>query len=197
MTAIVLGATGATGSDLLKQLLNDEVFDRIIIFVRRKIDLLHPKLQIQEVNFDEPEHWKHLVKGDVLFSCLGTTLKTASSKAGQWKVDYEYQLAFAKAASENKVTHYVLVSAKLASSKSIFFYSKMKGKLEDAVRELTFQKLNIFNPPLLLRKNTDRTGEKIAYKIIHTLNKIGLLLSQKPLDTEELAREMVRVVKEI
>lgn len=195
MKALLIGATGATGSDLLILMLKDDYFDRVDVFVRRNINLRHAKLHTHVVDFNEPNQWKHLVQGDVLFSCLGTTLKSAGSKAAQWKVDYEYQLAFAKAASENKVSHYVLISAKMASSKSVFFYSKMKGRLEEAVRELTFPKLSIFNPPLLIRKNTDRIGEKIALVIFRTLNKIGILLSQKPMDTEELAREMVRVVK--
>ena len=125
-----------------------------------------------------------------------STLKIAGSKAAQWKVDYEYQWAFAKAASENKVSHYVLVSAQMASPNSIFFYSKMKGKLEQAVRELSFQKISIFNPPLLIRKNTDRPGEKIGHAIFHTLNKLGILLSQKPLPTEKLAEQMILAAKE-
>ena len=71
----------------------------------------------------------------------------------------------------------------------------MKGKLEEDVRKLKFQKISIFNPPLLIRKNTDRIGEKIGYAIIHTLNKLGILLSQKPLPTEKLAQDMIEVAK--
>ena len=195
MKALLIGATGATGSDLLNLLLKDNYIDRVDVFVRRNINLKHAKLHTHVVDFNEPNQWRHLIEGDVLFSCLGTTLKSAGSKATQWKVDYEYQLAFAQAASENKVSHYVLISAKMASSKSVFFYSKMKGRLEEAVRELTFPKLSIFNPPLLIRKNTDRIGEKIALVIFRTLNKLGILLSQKPLSTEALAQEMIRAVK--
>ena len=72
----------------------------------------------------------------------------------------------------------------------------MKGKLEEAIRELNFPKLSIFNPPLLIRKNTDRTGVKMAYEIIRSLNKLGMLLSQKPLPTEKLAEQMIQVAKE-
>jgi uncharacterized protein YbjT (DUF2867 family) len=195
MHALIIGATGATGKDLMNLLLTDPTFDRIDIFVRRNIDLQHAKLKTHLIDFDHPEQWKHLVQGDVLFSALGTTLKAAGSKEAQWKIDYEYQYQFAKAARENNVANLVLVSAGMASPKSMFYYSRMKGKLEVAVKALNFQKLDIFNPPLLIRKNTDRGGEITALKTLKYLNKIGLFSSQKPLPTEVLAQSMINVAK--
>src|SRR5690606_17511358 len=121
MIALVLGATGATGKDLLNLLLEHNQYERVEIFVRTKINIEHPKLTIHIINFDAPEQWKDLVKGDVLFSCLGTTLKVAGSKEAQWKIDYDYQYNFAKYAKENGVRNYVLISAAFASSKSRLF----------------------------------------------------------------------------
>lgn len=95
--------------------------------MRRDLGLRHEKLKIHVIDFDKPKQWKHLVKGDVLFSCLGTTLKAAGSKEAQWKIDYEYQYQFAKAARENDVDKYVLVSTSLASPDFLFFYTRMKG----------------------------------------------------------------------
>jgi hypothetical protein len=71
-------------------------FPQVEIFVRRDLDLQHEKLKIHVIDFDKPEQWNHLVNGDVLFSCLGTTLKVAGSKEAQWKIDYDYQYEFAK-----------------------------------------------------------------------------------------------------
>ena len=166
MRALVIGATGATGKDLLELLLKDESFQQVDIFVRRDPGLQHEKLKVHIIDFDEPEQWRDLVKGDVLFSCLGTTLKAAGSKAEQWKIDYEYQYRFAKVAQENKVKHYVLVSSANASPNSLFYYPKLKGKLEEAVKALGFPNLSIFKPPLLVRKNSDRFAELIALKVI-------------------------------
>ena len=129
MKILLIGATGATGRDLLKLLLDDSEVDSVVIFVRRDVGIEHHKLTIHVIDFEKPEEWVHLVNGDVLFSCLGTTLKDAGSKAAQWKVDYDYQYSFAKAARQNGVECYVLVSAMNASSNSGFFYSRMKGKL--------------------------------------------------------------------
>jgi dTDP-4-dehydrorhamnose reductase len=161
------------------------------IFVRQNPGLQHEKLKVHVIDFNIPEQWQHLVKGDVLFSCLGTTLKAAGSKEAQWKIDFDYQYNFAKAASQNKVVRYVLVSADFASPNSPFYYSKMKGQLEVAVKELKFPGLTIFKPPMLIRKNSDRTGEVIGLKLIKLFNKAGLLRSQKPLPTEVLAQAMI------
>ncbi|MFF3025378.1 NAD(P)H-binding protein [Gottfriedia sp. NPDC057948] len=195
MHALVIGATGATGKDLLELLLKDDSFHQVDIFVRRNLVIKDSKLKVHVIDFDKPEQWKHLVKGDVLFSCLGTTLKVAGSKEAQWKVDYEYQYQFAKYARENNVNNYVLVSSGYSSPNSLFFYTRMKGQLEEDIKALQFPKLTIFNPPLLIRKNTDRTMEAISFKVIQFVNKIGIFRSQKPLATDKLAQAMINSAK--
>ena len=135
------------------------------------------------------------MKGDVLFSCLGTTRKDAGSKAAQWKVDYDYQYSFAKAARQNGVECYVLVSAMNASSKSLFFYSRIKGKLDEDVTNLGFPKLLIFKPPSLIRKESDRKMEKMGVKVIGFFNRLGLMKSLKPMATDVLAKKMMDAVK--
>ncbi|MEH7416563.1 NAD(P)H-binding protein [Neobacillus drentensis] len=195
MHALVIGATGATGKDLLDLLLKDDSFHQVDIFVRRDLDVQHEKLKIHVIDFDQPEQWKHLVKGDVLFSCLGTTLKAAGSKEAQWKVDYDFQYQFAKFARENHVNNYVLVSSGFSSPNSVFFYTRMKGQLEEAVKTLGFPKLSIYNPPVLIRKNSDRTMEVAGLKAIQFFNQIGIFRSQEPLPTEKLAQAMINSAK--
>ena len=196
MKTILLGATGATGSDLLKLLLEDSEVKSVDIFVRREPVLNHSKLTVHIINFDKPEEWKHLVNGDVMFSCLGTTLKDAGSKKAQWKVDYDYQYLFAKTAKQNGVGCYVLVSAMNASSSSPFFYSRMKGKLNEDVSKLGFPELYIFNPPALIREGSDRKMEILGVKVINLFNRIGLLKSIKPITTHKLAEDMLSTVKQ-
>ena len=195
MEAIVVGATGATGKDLVNLLLKDNEFEKVSVFVRRDIAISNDKLNTNIIEFDRPEQWQELVKGDVLFSCLGTTLKAAGSKEAQWKIDYDYQYKFAKAAKENGVENYVLVSSASASTKSPFFYNKMKGQLEEEIKKLGFKKTILLKPPLLERKNSKRTGEIWGLKILKFLNYLGVLKSQKPLSTEILAKAMIRVLK--
>lgn len=195
MKALVIGATGATGKDLVSQLLTDKGYDEVNVFVRRPLAVENPKLKTHIVNFDKPEEWKDLVKGDVAFSCLGTTLKTAGSKEAQRKVDYDYQYNFAKAAKENEVEDYILVSSYGANPKSKIFYSRMKGELEQSIKDLHFNKLTIFQPGMLERKDSERTGEVLGGKIIKFANKFGVLTQQKPLPTEVLAKAMINSSK--
>lgn len=189
--ALLIGATGATGKDLLDLLLKDDDFHSVDIFVRRDIDTKHEKLNVHVIDFDKPEQWKDLVKGDVLFSCLGTTLKAARSKEAQWRIDHDYQYEFAKAARENGVDNYLLVSSSGASPDSLLFYPRMKGQLEEAVKSLGFAKLSIFNPPILERKNTDRSGEVLGVKVMRFITGLGLFRSQRPMPTEVLAKALI------
>ncbi|MCI3936035.1 NAD(P)H-binding protein [Chryseobacterium aahli] len=195
MKALVIGATGATGRDLVKQLLNDNDFEQVDVFVRKPLTIQNEKLKTHIVDFEKPEDWKDSVKGDVAFSCLGTTLKDAGSKEAQRKVDYDYQFQFAKAAKDNNVEDYILVSAYGANPQSKIFYSKMKGELEDAVRKLHFNKITIFKPGMLERKDSERSGEVLGSRIIKFANKLGLFESQKPLPTDVLAKAMINSSK--
>ncbi len=173
MHALIIGATGATGRALLDTLLNDSAFERVSIFVRRPVAVEHPKLVVHVIDFEQPHTWQDQVRGDVLFSCLGTTLKDAGSKEAQWRIDYDYQYRFAQAAKANGVPQSLLVSSAYANPASKGFYTRMKGRLEQDVAALGFASLGIFRPPSLVRPNTDRTGEKIALRLLNGLNRIG------------------------
>lgn len=195
MKALVIGATGAIGKDLVEQLLKDDSFDRVEIFVRREVKMHSAKLVAHVVNFDHPEQWADKLTGDVLFSCLGTTMKAAGSQEAQWKVDYTYQYNAAKAARENGVPIYVLVSAIDANSKSKIFYTKMKGALDDAVQQLGFPACFILQPASLIRKNTDRVEETVGIWALKAFNAIGLMRKYTPISTEAVAAAMIRLAK--
>lgn len=195
MKALVLGATGAVGKDLVQQLLADNSFESVDIFVRREVKMASDKLVVHVVDFDHPEAWADELQGDVLFSCLGTTIKAAGSQEAQWKVDYTYQYEVAKAARANGVKTYVLVSAIGADVKSKFFYSRMKGALDDAVQQLGFEGCFILQPPSLIRKGSDRFGENVGAAVMKGLNAIGLLRSWTPMPTESVAAAMIRLAQ--
>lgn len=194
MKALIIGATGATGKDLVTQLLADDTYTEVHCFVRKPLALTHPKLHAHVVNFDTPEAWADLLHGDVGFSCLGTTLAVAGSKDAQWRVDYDYQYAFAEHCKNNGVPTFVLVSAAGAKVQSKLFYNRMKGQLEDAVKALEFTRLIVFQPSILIRSNSDRGAENFSVKAIHFLNKIGLFKRYRPMPTNVLAQRMRREV---
>lgn len=190
MNAIILGGSGATGSKLLESLLGDRTVDRVIALVRKPLKHQHEKLEQLVVDFNNYTDWASLVKGDVAFSCMGTTLKAAGSKEAQYKVDYHYQLSFAQAAKENNVSTFVLISSSSANPQSKLFYSRMKGELESAIQQLGFKSLIIFRPGLLVRPESDRKGEKIGEGVIRFFNAIGLFRNLRPLPVANLARLM-------
>ena len=194
--AIVIGSTGLVGSELISKLLTHSDYSEVISLVRRKSGVTHPKLTEHVVDFDKPELWKNMVKGDVLFSAMGTTIKTAKTKDNQYKVDYTYQYETAKTAAENSVPVYVLISSAGASSNSLNFYTNMKGKLEDSVKSLPFRTIQILQPGQLDgNRKENRMAEKMGLKVMYALNKIGLLQKYKPIKGYEVAEAMIAVAE--
>ena len=191
-TALVIGATGLVGKQLVQQLLADERFSKVIVFGRRNLGIANTKLEEHLIGFDKTETWQPLVKGDVFFSTLGTTLKQAGGQNGQYKVDYHYQYKFAEAASQNGVPAYVLVSSSGANKDSMIFYSRMKGTLEENVKKLDFKSISIIQPGLLHGdRQESRTGEEVAYKVMHFFDKLGIAGKYKPYEDKVVAQAMI------
>lgn len=190
MKAIVIGATGAVGKDLVEELLSRREYEKIITFTRRPLDIKSEKIESYIIDFDRPSDWAHLVKGDVLFSALGTSLKQAGSKEAQYRIDHDYQLSFAKAARENGVPHVVLVSSLGANRSSSIFYLKLKGLIERDVEALQFPQLSILRPPSPIRKHAKRPAETVSVKLFQLANALGLFKTMAPVPTESVARKM-------
>ena len=180
--------------DLVTQLLADDTYSEVHCFVRKPLALTHPKLHAHVVDFETPEAWADLLRGDVAFSCLGITLAAAGSKEAQWRVDYDYQYTFAEHCRQNGVPTFVLVSAAGAKAQSKLFYNRMKGQLEDAIKALGFPRLLIFQPSILIRSNSDRSGENFTVKAFNFLNKLGILKRYRPMPTAVLAQRMRKEV---
>jgi uncharacterized protein YbjT (DUF2867 family) len=195
MKALIIGATGATGKDLVNILLQDKEYSSVVIFVRRSTGIVHPKLQEIMTDFNDLEKIAESIHGDVWFSCLGTTLKAAGSKEKQRQIDYDIPARFAAIAKRNGIPTAVLLSAYGASVKSNIFYSKMKGELEETIDQLAFQSYIIFRPGLLVRKDTDRAREKLSAVVLHFLNRIGMAKKFRPLPTHVLAEKLAKAPK--
>jgi len=192
-TALVIGASGLVGGQLVAQLLAHPEFEKVRSFVRRPSGNVHPKLDERMIDFDHPEKWSELVKGDVLFSTLGTTIKTAKTKENQYRVDFTYQFDFAKAAAGNGVAAYFLVSSLGANSKSSVFYSRMKGELDEAVAQLPFQKTVIFRPSILDGDRKEkRPGEEFGLLISRVLTRF-VLKKYRPTPVDILADKMINL----
>lgn len=194
MQAIVLGATGLVGSQLLERLLANEHFDKVLSFTRRASGKTHPKLEEHIIDFDKPATWQHLVKGNVLFSAFGTTIKKAGSQEAQYRIDYTYQYEMAKAAADNGVAAYVLVSAAFSDPRSRIFYSRIKGELERDVSKLPFKSIHILRPGILNgNRKEQRPGEKAGIAIMKVLGLLPGMSSMRPIRDVEVAKAMIHV----
>lgn len=192
-TALVIGATGLVGRQLVNLLLDDARYEKVKVFARRTTGISSPKLEERLVDFCSVESWKEFVVGDVLFSALGTTLSQAGSKGAQYKVDFTFQYDFARIAAHNGVPALVLVSSMGADTLSKFFYMRMKGELEDAVRALNFPGCVILRPGPLAGKREDfRLAENLGVSAIRLLNKLGLLKAYEPITGIQVAKAMLK-----
>ncbi|MGH8561825.1 MAG: NAD(P)H-binding protein, partial [Nevskiales bacterium] len=151
--ALVAGATGAVGREVVKQLLDDPEVALVQIVVRRTTGQQHPRLVEFVTDFDDlPEFAQRhpqLLSVDAVFCCLGTTLRAAGSREAFEKVDYHYVVKLAELASARKVPSFLMISAVGASTRAAAFYSRVKGRAEEAVNELSFTSLHVLRPSLL------------------------------------------------
>lgn len=190
-TAIILGATGLVGRQLLPRLLDDDRFTEVRAVLRRSTHLDHPKLREIIVDFDRLEEWAKEIEGDVLFSTFGTTAKQAGSKEAQYLVDYTYQFEVAKIAAENGVSDYVLVSTPGADPKSRLFYPRIRGELDRDVQTLSFSRISILKPSVLVgERKENRLGESVGIRVGRLLQSIPFFKKYRPIKGGVVAAAM-------
>jgi uncharacterized protein YbjT (DUF2867 family) len=192
--AIVLGASGLVGTELVHQLLNSVEFGEVKIFVRRTLEISHPKLEEHIIDFDNLSTWKQKLVGYALFSCMGTTIKTAGSKEKQYMVDFTYPYNCIEAAIENGTKQIILVSSIGAKETSSNFYLRIKGELEEAVKKLNPSNFIVFRPSILDGNRVEnRPAEYLAIKIMRILGKLPFLKKYAPTLVRDLAGCMIRL----
>lgn len=193
-TALLVGATGLVGSELLQLLLTSNNYAHVRILVRNSVDIHHNKLGEHVINFDHLEQHADLFKVDDVFCCLGTTIKKAKSQTAFKKIDVDIPLQIAQLAREQHVNQFSIITAIGADATSTIFYSRMKGQLENSLRNLNFPVLHIFRPSLLLgdRKET-RIGESLGtfFAKMFMFAFVGPLQKYTPISAQILASNMV------
>lgn len=186
-TVWLAGGSGLVGGELLKQLLADNAFGRVIAVGRRAIPVQHLKLTQATVDFADPASFSAagLPPPEAAFSCLGTTIKKAGSKEAFRAVDHDAVLAFAQVAKERGARAFLHVTSAGADSRSSMFYSAVKGQLEEALIPLGFDSLVALRPSILDGERSDsRPLEKIGLSIGRA---IGPLLGGKYRPTPAVA----------
>jgi len=197
-TAIVIGASGLVGSEIVKQLLVDEDYSMVKLFLRKEIPFSNSKLQQYIIDFNKLDASSDLINGDVVFCCMGTTIKVAGSQDAFMKVDYTYVLNFAQLAKRNGIDKFIVVSSLGADKNSANFYLKVKGDVENDLTRLKFKNLIIVRPSMLLGDRKEfRLGELIGKKIMKGLAFlfVGKLKKYKAIEASTVAKAMLMLSK--
>ena len=193
-TAIIIGATGLTGTCLLQKLIKDNRYDSIKLFSRSKIEGLSNKVTQFIGNLLELDQFKENFKADEVFCCIGTTAKKTPNKALYRQIDYGIPVAAAKVSKENNINTFLVISALGANKESSVFYNRTKGDMEFEVLQQNIKNTYILRPPLIGgKRNEHRILEKIGlfvFRIIQPLF-IGNLEQYKIINAESIAQAMI------
>ncbi|MFB9051882.1 NAD(P)H-binding protein [Formosa undariae] len=193
-TAIVLGATGLTGSHLVKSLLTNSDYSRIVLFSRSTCGIQHAKITEYLIDLFDLESYKTLFKADVVFCCIGTTKSKTPDKTIYHKVDYGIPVAAANLCVQNSINRFICISALGADAKSNVFYNRTKGEMEAVVLSLNIENTYMLQPSLITGGREEfRLGEYIG-KIVMRITApffIGKLKNYKPIESKSIALAML------
>ena len=197
-TALLFGASGLVGNHLLNQLISNNNYSKVKLFVRSTINISDPKIEIIKTYFNNLESHREDIKGDDCFFCIGTTKQNSPDKNEYRRVELEVPKQIAQIAKSNLVNSFVFVSSGYADPKSSGDYLKFKGEVEEELKRLNFPKLGIVRPSFLLGDRKEkRIGEKIGIFVFKLLSPLflGPLKKMKPIHSATVAKAMIAITQ--
>ena len=198
-TALLFGASGLVGNHLLNQLISNNKYSKIKLFIRTDPEISDPKVEVIKTNFNNLQNHKEDIKGDDCFFCIGTTKQNSPDKDDYRKVELEVPKEIAQIAKSNLVNSFIFVSALYANPKSSGNYVRFKGLVEEELKSLNFTKLGIMRPSFLMGDRKEkRVGEKIGIFVFKLLSPLllGPLKKMRPIHSEKVAKAMIRAANE-
>ena len=198
-TALLFGSSGLVGGHLLNQLINDNKYSKLKLFIRKDPEISDPKVEFIKTNFNNLQNHKEDIKGDDCFFCIGTTKQNSPDKNEYRRVELDMPKEIAQIAKLNSVNSFVFVSSGYADPKSSGDYLKFKGEVEEELKRLNFPKLGIMRPSFLLGDRKEkRVGEKIGIFVFKLLSPLflGPLKKMKPIHSETVAKAMIKAANE-
>lgn len=189
-TALVVGATGAVGREIVRGLCENENYDKIIVWARRELNFSHEKLETQIINFDEIKDIRPC-EIDEIFCALGTTMKQAGSRGQFYKVDVSYPVNIAKWGIASGARRFALISSQGADERSRFFYLRAKGKAEKKIAALGFKSVQIARLPAIKSEREQvRMGELFTIWLFGLLPKF-ILTNYRPMSAKDIATAVI------
>ena len=198
-TALVFGSSGLIGGHLLNQLIKNDNYNKIKLFVRTEPVINEPKIEIIKTDFNNLESCKDNIKGDDCFFCIGTTKQNSPNKNEYQKVELDLPKEIAKIAKDNLIKSFIFISSIYANQNSSGDYVKFKGLVEEELKKLNFSNLGILRPSFLMgERNENRAGEKIGILTFRLLSPLllGPLKKMKPINSEKVAKAMIKIANE-
>jgi len=196
-TALVFGSSGLIGGHLLNELIQNDNYSKIKLFVRSDDGSNDSKTEIIKTDFNNLENHKEDIKGDDCFFCIGTTKQNSPDKNEYKRVELDVPKKIAQIAKSNLVNSFVFVSSGYADPKSSGDYLKFKGLVEEELKRLSFSKLGIMRPSFLMGDRKEkRAGEKVGIFIFKLLSPLflGPLKKMKPIHSKKVAKAMVKII---
>ena len=198
-TALVFGSSGLVGNHLVKLLDKNTIYKKIKLFVRSSPETKDSKIEIIKTEFNNLSNHKEDINGDDCFFCIGTTKKNAPDKDEYRRIEYEIPVEIAKIAKSNSINSFLYVSSGFADPNSSGAYLKNKGEVEKELIKLNFSTLGIMRPSFLVgNRKEKRPGEEIGiffFKIFSPLL-LGPLKKMKPIQSEKVAKVMIKIANE-
>ena len=195
-TALVFGSTGLVGGHLLDQLIKNENYNKIKLFVRSEIIINDLKVEIVKTDFNNMEKHKEEMTGDHCYFCIGTTKQNSPDKDEYRRVELDLPKQIAQITKSNSVNSFVFISSGYADPNSSGDYLKFKGLVEEELKRLSFNKLGIMRPSFLIGDRKEkRLGEKLGIFVFKLLSPLflGPLKKMKPIQSEKVAKAMIKI----
>ena len=198
-TALVFGSSGLIGGHLLNQLIKNDNYNKIKLFVRTEPVINEPKIEIIKTDFNNLESCKDNIKGDDCFFCIGTTKQNSPEKNEYQKIELDLPKEIAKISKDNFIKSFIFISSIYANQNSSGDYVKFKGLVEEELKKLNFFNLGILRPSFLMGDRKEkRVGEKIGILTFSLLSPflLGPLKKMKPINSEKVAKAMIKIANE-
>jgi len=198
-TAIVFGSTGLIGGHLVNQLIQDNYYTKIKIFVRSQTSINNQKVEVININFNNLRNHKTEITGDDCFFCIGTTKQNSPDKNDYQKVELDIPKEIAQIAKANSVKSFIFISSIYANPNSSGNYVKFKGLVEEELKRLNFYNLGILRPSFLMGKRKEnRIGEKIGILTFSALSPLlfGPFKKMRPISSDIVAKAMIKIAKQ-
>ena len=196
--AILFGASGFVGSYLLNDLLNNSDYEQVTVVVRKKLNIIHPKLKTLIGDYHSLPDLKDNIVADEIFITLGTTKKNTPDQDEYHQIDHDYPVFAAKMVREKGAKSVFVVTAVGANANSSLFYVKTKGENERDIIALNFEHTHIFRPSMIIGNREEyRPFEKLFIRIWSVINPIlvGKLNRYKGINGKDVAKAMMNAAE--